>query len=307
MDSENTKSKKRKYTKRKKSAKGKEGSVKKPRKKYTRKSKTTKEETPIKEPMVEEHEPVKIKHVLEFEHRGKLNIEAAISFKSAMYEAGILPSVGEKVIWERLDDKHKEILYYVRGLDGFDQGIHWWSISKNGDKLPEALVEARRKGEKPEVIDLFKQGASEDDLNELLVVLTQAGTLTRYKIRNSLFRLRDNRVEGRDIFLVQIIWDAIRCQLKRGEGLREFTFTWDVNPSKPLQVVRKDDWEGLKDVRANEIYNEEYARQKGILNRKYGEKNIPETAIKMAEGIARRNAERRMAEDDVSRPFSEQG
>lgn len=294
-------------TKRKKySKKAKETSTKKTRKKYTRKSKRPKEEKPPEKQPVKEEKPPKIRHTLEFENHGKFDIEAATSFKSAMYEAGVIPATGEKVVWKRFSDNHEEVLYYVRNVNGFDPGIHWWS-TKSGKKLPETLVEARRKGERPEVIDLFNQVNTEDDLNELLIVLTQAGTLTRYKIRNSLFRLRDDRVEGRDIFLVQIIWDAIRCQLRRGEGLREFTFSWDVNPNKPLQVVRKDDWEGLKDTRSEEIYKEEYVRQKSILERKYGKANIPETAIKMAEGIARRNAERRLAEDDVSRPFSEQG
>ena len=78
--------------------------------------------------------------------------------------------------------------------------------------------------------------------NEIINVTE--GKITRYLVRNSLFRLRDNRVE--DPAMVNAIWDVIRSQLKPTENLQNFTFIWDVNPKHPLQVIRRDEWDKIK-------------------------------------------------------------
>lgn len=70
---------------------------------------------------------------------------------------------------------------------------------------------------------------------------------TRYQIRNSLFRLRDKRVENQE--LADAVWEIIRPQLDASETLSNFTFTWDVNPYNPTQVIRRSEWDAMKKAR----------------------------------------------------------
>jgi hypothetical protein len=85
--------------------------------------------------------------------------------------------------------------------------------------------------------------------------MKREGKIDRYVVRNSLFRLRDNRVE--DEAMVMTIWNIIRKQLKPCENLSNFTFDWDVNPKKPLVVMRRKEWDKYKEKH----YPLEYKKQ----------------------------------------------
>lgn len=87
-----------------------------------------------------------------------------------------------------------------------------------------------------------------------------SGKLTRYDVRNTLFRMRDDRLEERHKVLAEMIWPIIQQQLKPNEGLRTFTFDWDVNPGSPLMVIRRDEWDEIK----KERYPEEYKKQEKV-------------------------------------------
>jgi len=85
--------------------------------------------------------------------------------------------------------------------------------------------------------------------------IVTTGKINRYLVRNSLFRLRDDRVE--DGAMVQAIYEIIRKQLKPNENLHNFTFSWDVNPKNPLEVMRRADWDKVKE----EKYPLQYKKQ----------------------------------------------
>lgn len=72
--------------------------------------------------------------------------------------------------------------------------------------------------------------------------LVEEGELRRYDIRNSLFRLRDNRIETGTEMIVQAIYRVFLDQLQREESLETFTFNWDVHPKKILEIIRPQDW-----------------------------------------------------------------
>ena len=80
--------------------------------------------------------------------------------------------------------------------------------------------------------------------DERFAEIQKINDLTRYQVRNSLFRIRDGRVENKE--LADFVWKIIQPQLKHPEGLRNFTFDWDVNPNKPSEVIRRKDWENMK-------------------------------------------------------------
>jgi hypothetical protein len=156
-----------------------------------------------------------------------------------------------------------------------------------------------------EVIDFSKSDPRENE-RQIELSITESGVLTRYKVRNSLFRLRDNRVEPKDVYLVNIIWDVIRKQLRRGENIQDFSHTWDVNPQQPLQVIHKERWVDVKDERYQEIYEQELQIQKDVMARQYGGGEIPERSQVEAAGRAKRSAERKLASDAVNKVFTEQ-
>jgi len=156
-----------------------------------------------------------------------------------------------------------------------------------------------------EVIDFSKQDPREN-ARQIELMITESGVLTRYKVRNSLFRLRDNRVEPKDIYIVNIIWDTIRRQLRRGEGIQDFSHTWDVNPKQPLEVIHKDGWAEKCNDRYDEIYNQELQLQNEIMDRQYNGDPVPEHAQIEAEGRAKRSAERKLESDDINKVFTGQ-
>ena len=79
-------------------------------------------------------------------------------------------------------------------------------------------------------------------MGKIPLVLTQAEKLTRYRVRNLLFRIRDNRVEKQDKFLAEALWRVIAPQLRPRESIKHFTFSWDVNPRQPLKIIHKEEW-----------------------------------------------------------------
>lgn len=83
-------------------------------------------------------------------------------------------------------------------------------------------------------------------------------SLTRYQVRNSLFRMRDGRVENQS--LANFVWSLIQPQLKHPEGLKTFSFDWDVDPSQPHTVLRRDEWDTIK----AEKYPDEYKKQEQV-------------------------------------------
>lgn len=91
-----------------------------------------------------------------------------------------------------------------------------------------------------------------------LELVKKEARLSRYQVRNTLFRLRDNRVE--DKILAETIWTAISSQLKPGENLKGFTFDWDVDPKNPLVVLRRSEWDSIK----KEKYPREYDMQSQV-------------------------------------------
>lgn len=102
-----------------------------------------------------------------------------------------------------------------------------------------------------------KKKATKPTLEELKV---EASKLKRYDIRNTLFRIRDNRVEKKQEALAELVWAVIQPQLKSPESIKNFTFKWDVNPEKPSQVIRREEWEKRKE----ELYPEEYKKQEQV-------------------------------------------
>jgi hypothetical protein len=87
-----------------------------------------------------------------------------------------------------------------------------------------------------------------------------SGTLTRYQIRNTLFRMRDNRVEEKHKELAEIVWAIIQPQLVQPENLRNFTFIWDVDPHNPVKLIRRSEWEKRKE----EMYPDQYKKQEQV-------------------------------------------
>ena len=83
---------------------------------------------------------------------------------------------------------------------------------------------------------------------------------SRYTVRNSIFRLRTNRVDERNRKNVDYIWNAIRSQLQPGEDVYNFTFEWDVMPDDPLTVIRKGEWLVMK----KELYPDAYDKQEPV-------------------------------------------
>lgn len=77
--------------------------------------------------------------------------------------------------------------------------------------------------------------------------MAEDGRLTRYTVRNTLFRMRDNRdfAEGDEV-IAGSIYKAILGQLQRGETLETFTFNWDIHPTNVLEVLRPADWRAMK-------------------------------------------------------------
>jgi hypothetical protein len=92
---------------------------------------------------------------------------------------------------------------------------------------------------------------------EMQIHNVETGTLTRYQVRNTLFRLRDDRVEEKQKWLADLVWSVIQPQLKHPEGLKTFTFTWDVNPNKPLHVIRRDEWDKIKADKYPDAYKKQ--------------------------------------------------
>lgn len=86
--------------------------------------------------------------------------------------------------------------------------------------------------------------------------MAEDGRLTRYVVRNTLFRMRDNRdfAEG-DETVAGLIYNAILGQLQRGETLETFTFNWDIHPKNMLEVVRPADWRAMKKHMHPEAFN----------------------------------------------------
>lgn len=76
---------------------------------------------------------------------------------------------------------------------------------------------------------------------------------TRYQVRNTIFRMRDKRVEDQQ--LAEEIWQLIKPQLSPSENLSNFTFTWDVNPYDPLAVIRRSEWDNMKKERYPKYYD----------------------------------------------------
>ena len=89
-------------------------------------------------------------------------------------------------------------------------------------------------------------------------VVVEEGKITRYLVRNTLFRLRDDRVE--DTVMATAIWDIIRPQLLPQENLHDFTFAWDVYPEEPLKVLRRSEWDEIK----KEKYPLQYKKQEMV-------------------------------------------
>lgn len=83
---------------------------------------------------------------------------------------------------------------------------------------------------------------------------------TRYQVRNTLFRMRDDRVEEKQVELAKLVWEIIQPQLKHPEGLKNFTFDWDVDPDQPLMIIRRIDWDKIK----SEKYPDEYKKQEQV-------------------------------------------
>jgi len=244
-------------------------------------------------------------HKLFFENGTELVVESTKSFFAAMKTSGVSSKPGEWVLWERSPEPITKRYYYVKGVKGYSST---WREDKGG-KLPKALATIRKMPiERPsEVVDFGKSTLTEaQHVDEIQLAVTESGTLTRYKVRNSLFRLRDQRIEPKNLYLVNMIWDIIRKQLRRGEAIQDFTHSWDVNPKKPLEVLHKKDWNGVKDLRHQEILDAEIALQLQIMKDQYKNGKIPETARVEAEGRAKRSAERKLMDDDVNRIFTGQ-
>lgn len=70
--------------------------------------------------------------------------------------------------------------------------------------------------------------------------------VTRYEVRNTLFRLKTGRIDERKRERANEIWDCIYSQLKPDESLENFTFAWDVYPEEPLKVIRRGEWDDIK-------------------------------------------------------------
>jgi hypothetical protein len=241
-------------------------------------------------------------HKLFFESGTEVVVETTKSFRAAMKMCGVSPALGEWVLWERAGSPNKKRYYYVKGVKGYKCTWH-----EDKGKLSDELIAVRKeKLNNPiEVIDFSKSDPRENE-RQIELSITESGVLTRYKVRNSLFRLRDNRVEPKDVYLVNIIWDVIRKQLRRGENIQDFSHTWDVNPQQPLQVIHKERWVDVKDERYQEIYEQELQIQKDVMARQYGGGEIPERSQVEAAGRAKRSAERKLASDAVNKVFTEQ-
>jgi hypothetical protein len=242
------------------------------------------------------------KHKLFFENGTEIEVETTKSFRAAIKLCGLLPTQGEWVLWERFPNPTKQRYYYVKGIKGYRATWH-----EDNGVLSDALVAARKAqiANPIEVVD-FSKNSEQENVKQIELSLTESGILTRYKVRNSLFRLRDNRVEPKDIYLVNVIWDVIRKQLRRGENIQDFTHTWDVNPQQPLQVIHKTEWKEVKSDRHQEILEKELVIQTEVMARQYGGDQIPEAAQMEARGRAQRSAERKIEFDDVNKVFTGQ-
>ncbi len=132
-----------------------------------------------------------------------------------------------------------------------------------------------RKDEQPEAVDPIE--------------LIESGKLTRYRVRNLIYRLRDKRVESKDGALATAIWDIIEKQLKPEEYLKDFTFKWDVNPFAPLQVIRKEDWYQLKRQRYPKLYKKEVfdeeSRLYSVVDKTEDEKEIVDKSVAVEEEL----------------------
>lgn len=241
-------------------------------------------------------------HKLFFETGTEVEVETTKSFRAAVKLCGIVPELGEWVLWERIQAPCKKRYYYVKGIKGFRATWH-----EDTGKLSEELIAVRKTQIKNpiEVVD-FEKGNEQDSIKQIELSLTESGILTRYKVRNSLFRLRDGRVENKDVYLVNMIWEIIRKQLRRGEGIQDFTHTWDVNPMQPLQVIHKREWNEVKDSRHTAILQQETTLQMEIMQRQYNGRPVPEAAQVEAHGRAKRSAERKLEFDDINKVFTGQ-
>lgn len=106
--------------------------------------------------------------------------------------------------------------------------------------------------------DEFEQ--YQKQFKEMTVV--EEGVLSRHRIRNLLFRLKDKNVNKEDKFLAQAVFEIISEQWRPGMGLGTFTFDWDVGVDKPLRVITKDEWED-----AGGEYDEEMLKRNVKLRR----------------------------------------
>jgi hypothetical protein len=63
----------------------------------------------------------------------------------------------------------------------------------------------------------------------------------RRNVRYRLFRIR----EGNDV-VQDDLKEHIETQFQFGMSWKTFTFTWDVDPNHPLEVIIEDEWDEKK-------------------------------------------------------------
>jgi hypothetical protein len=127
------------------------------------------------------------------------------------------------------------------------------------------------------------------DTEDPMVVIA-SGQLTRYRVRNLLFRLRDNRwIEPHYRPLAEAIKSLVEDQLTEDEYLKDFTFKWDVNPFNPLEVIRKADWYKIKRKRYPKLYQkrifDDEVREYKEVERSGDEKKIVDQSVQVEEEL----------------------